>query len=429
MSHRNHRKLLVVDVAALSEAFEWKNLSFHTARSVLPAVTCTVQASFRTASWPGEHGMIANGLYRRDLRKVMFWEQSAALVAGERIWSGMRPRGRKVAMLFWQQSLGEDADIILSPAPIHKHHGGMIQDCYGQPEGLYRHLCRKVGKPFKLRHYWGPMASPRVGEWIAQATAAVLGDPDLGPDLCLTYLPTLDYDLQRHRPDHPKVRIARSHLQYQLRELLEAGRQAGYETLIFGDYRITPVERAAFPNRILAEAGLLRTRPLKGMLYPDLYASRAFAMVDHQVAHVYIPHADEVKAIGDLLRQVPGVAEVMDTQAQRAARVNHPNAGDLLLQAQPGTWFAYPWWRRRSERPDYAGHVDIHNKPGYDPCELFWGWPPGSVGRDPAKVRGSHGLAGADASIVWGATMDLPGPINDLVDLAAAVRKWLDEDR
>jgi len=79
--------------------------------------------------------------------------------------------------------------------------------------------------------------------------------------------------------------------------------------------------------------------------------------------------------------------------------------------------------------PDYAGHVDIHNKPGYDPCELFWGWPPGSVGRDPAKVRGSHGLAGADASIVWGATMDLPGPINDLVDLAAAVRKWLDEDR
>ncbi|HUU21669.1 MAG TPA: alkaline phosphatase family protein, partial [Phycisphaerae bacterium] len=405
MSHWNHRKLLVVDVAALSEPFDWKNLSFQTAQTVLPAVTCTVQASFRTAAWPDGHGMIANGLFHRDLRKVMFWEQSARLVAGERIWSGLRGRGGKVAMLFWQQSLGEDADVVLSPAPIHKHHGGMIQDCYGQPDGLYGHLCRKVGKPFSLRHYWGPMASHKAGDWIAKATAAVLADRDLAPNLCLTYLPTLDYDLQRHPPDAAKVQIARSALENQLRELLVAGRREGYETLIFGDYRIGPVDRAAMPNRILAEAGLLKMRPVKDMLYPDLYASRAFAMVDHQVAHVYVPDPAHIGPTRDLLSQMPGVGEVMDKEAQRAAHVAHPNAGELLLQAEPGTWFAYPWWSRPREAPDYAAHVDIHSKPGYDPCELLWGWPPGSIGRDPGRICGSHGLAGPDNRVVWGATM------------------------
>ncbi|MHC4718443.1 MAG: alkaline phosphatase family protein [Planctomycetota bacterium] len=415
MNPRNHRKLLVVDVAALSEPFDWDNLAFHAADSVLPAVTCTAQASFRTATWPAEHGMVANGLFFRDLRRVMFWEQSARLVAGERIWSGLRRRGGTVAMLFWQQSLGEDVDIVLSPAPIHKHHGGMIQDCYSQPDGLYRRLCRKIGRRFKLRQYWGPMATPKVGDWITEATTAVLAD-ELAPDLCLTYLPTLDYDLQRHEADSEKARIARSALENQLRELLTAARREGYETVLFGDYRIGPVERAVFPNRALAQAGLLKTRPVKDMLYPDFWASRAFAVADHQVAHVYVTDPADVDAAREVLSQVPGVDVVMDADAQRAARVAHPNGGELLLLAEPGTWFAYPWWVEPRQRPDYAGHVDIHG-----------GWPPGRIGQDPGKVRGSHGLAGPDNRVVWGATMDLPGPIDSLVDLATAVRNWISE--
>ena len=96
---------------------------------------------------------------------------TSALVAGERIWEGFRRRGGTVAMLFWQQSLGEAVDAVLSPAPIHKHHGGMIEDCYCRPAGLYGRLCDAVGGRFKLRHYWGPFASTKAGDWIAAATA------------------------------------------------------------------------------------------------------------------------------------------------------------------------------------------------------------------------------------------------------------------
>ena len=129
------KKLLIVDVAGLAGRPDGLGMKFHLAETIFPAVTCPVQASFRTGAPPGKHGMVSNGVYRRDLRRVMFWEQSAALVSGERIWAEFRRRGGTVGMLFWQQSLGEDVDVILSPAPIHKHHGGMIEGCYCQPAG------------------------------------------------------------------------------------------------------------------------------------------------------------------------------------------------------------------------------------------------------------------------------------------------------
>jgi len=426
MNPSAHRKLLVIDVAALSEPVTTLGLNFRLARCVFPALTCPVQASFRTASGPSTHGMVANGLYLRRLGKVMFWEQSARLVAGERIWSAYRRRGGKVAMLFWQQSLGEEVDAVLSPAPIHKHHGGMIEDCYCQPADLYRRLCRSLGRPFRLRHYWGPMASWRSGQWIAEATAALLREAEPAPDLCLTYLPTLDYDLQRHGPASPAAAKARSALAAQLALLMETARQRSYEVVIFGDYRIQPVGRAVFPNRALAQAGLLKTRPVKDMLYPDLHASRAFAVVDHQIAHVYVAAGAESSA-RDVLSQLPGVGEVMDRDAQLAAGVAHDNGGELLLVAEPGTWFAYPWWNHRHQEPDYAAHVDIHNKPGYDPCELFWGWPPGTVSRNPGRIHGSHGLAGQGNEVAWASTIEFKHRIDSIIDLARATRAWLDE--
>ena len=87
--------------------------------------------------------------------------------------------------MFWQQSLGEDADLVLSPAPIHKHHGGMIQDCYARPAGLYARLCEAVGRPFSLMHYWGPFASPKAGDWIAAASAEVMAKDELACELLL----------------------------------------------------------------------------------------------------------------------------------------------------------------------------------------------------------------------------------------------------
>jgi hypothetical protein len=359
----------------------------------------------------------------------MFWEQSSRLVAGERIWSAFRRRGGKVGMLFWQQSMGEDVDVLLTPAPIHKHHGGMIQDCYGRPEWLYADLCVKLGGPFKLQHYWGPLASHKAGDWIAQATRAVLGNADLGLNVCLTYLPTLDYDLQRFGPASPQAAKAVAALLGQVIDLTHAARQFEYETIVFGDYAMAEVTGpAVLPNLALRQAGLLATRSVRGMQYADLHASAAFAVADHEIAHVYVPRAEDIAPVRRVLERLDGIAEVLDAPAQQRLGVGHPSSGELLAVAAEGAWLAYPWWTDRKEVPDFATHVDIHNKPGYDPCELLFGWPPMSVSLDTSKVCGTHGRAGPGRAVAWASTLEFPNPPRTLLELAGEVKRMLGED-
>jgi len=426
-------RLLVIQVAALGYEFlkrergaEWDGLTFHPLEPVFPAVTCTAQASFRTAAAPATHGMVGNGFFDRRLRRAFFWEQSSALVEGPRIWDAFRARGGSVALLFWQQSLGEPAEIVLSPAPIHKHHGGMIQDCYSLPREMYATICERVGRPFDLKRYWGPSASTASSEWIAAATCSLLEDEIRAPDLCLTYLPALDYDLQRYGPDHGRSRKALTETMRQLDMLKAAAAANGYDILVFGDYAIEAcAQGAVFLNRVLRENGWLSCRSVSGRLYADLHASRAFAVVDHQVAHVYVRNHPDIEAVEAVLRKVPGIELVLSGHELLEMGMAHPNAGDLVLLADDGAWFAYPWWDLAREAPDFASHVDIHQKPGYDPCELLRGWPPGRTGQDASRIRGTHGLVGPGRETAWASTFLTAGK-SSLVDLAAQVKVRLE---
>ncbi len=419
------KKLLVVDIAALG----WNLVShlpdFRPAQSVFPAVTCTVQASVRTGALPQQHGMIDNGLFFRDLRKVLFWEQSAALVEGPRIWEDFRARGKTVGLMFWQQSMGEAADLIVTPAPIHKHSGGMIQDCYTKPDALQGRLNEAVGRPFNLMNYWGPLANQKSSNWIVDAIVAVMGMPEFAPDLLLTYIPHLDYDLQRFGPGSEAGKKALDLLLGYLTRLKAACADCGYDWLFFGDYAIEEVTRGAiFPNLRLREAGLFAVRDIRGMAYTDFFTGRAFAVADHQVAHVYCRDEESARAAREALAALPGVAEILDREAQAARGVAHPNSGELVLVAERGAWFAYPWFADKREAPDYASHVDIHNKPGYDPCELFFGWPPGSVSFDTQKIHGSHGNIGPGYEIAWSSSLEFAQNPGSLLDLAGEIRRW-----
>ncbi len=417
------KKLLILQVAALSRDVPGGQLALSPIETVFPAVTCTAQASLRTALSPSEHGMIANGRYYPELHKVMFWEQSASLYSGDRIWTSHRQRGGTVGQLFFQQSLGEHVEVALSPAPIHKHHGGMIDTCYAQPGDLYDSLCDAVGGKFKLRHYWGPLANAKVGDWIADAAAALLRDAARRPDVLCCYLPTLDYDLQRFGPDDPRCAKSYNALAHQLETILPAAREQGYEVVISGDYAIAPATHAAYPNRALAEAGLFATRCAGGMSYPDFHTSRAFAVVDHEIAHVHVRDPRDLDAAREVLASLDGVESVLSPEE---ANLAHANSGQLILLASEGAWFAYPWWNDDERGPDYASHIDIHNKPGFDPCELFFaGWPPMSISQDTSKVRGTHGRAGADRPVLFGTTLPLANQPDTLVDLAREVRDWL----
>jgi len=426
------RKLLIVSIAALGHDF----LKTH-AEKVLPAtsllrntksllpsfpsVTCTSQATFRTAADVQSHDMVMNGFYDRRWRKVLFWEQSANLVSGERIWSEYRRRGKKVGIFFWQQAMGEDADYVLTPAPIHKHHGGMIMDCYSQPGGLYPRLKKKFGG-ISLGRYWGPFSHAKVGNWIAQATADVMANE--APDLQLLYLPSLDYALQRQGSESPAAAQALQILDGQLEILRRAAREHNYDLLFWGDYAIANCRGPAImPNHLLREAGLFSVRDISGMLYPDFHTSRAFAVCDHEVAQVYIRDPHDLPAVRACLAAVPGLDIVDNTARKAAGELVSPNAGELQLVAPPDTWLAYYWWDNPLQAPEYARHIDIHNKPGFDPCELFLsGFPPG-ITQDTTRIRGSHGRDGRPAA--WGGTLDLAGSVNTLTDLASAVRNHL----
>ncbi len=407
---------------------------------VLPATTCPMQAALTTGRPPGRspdgpgHGIVASGLYFPETAEVRFWEQSARLLTAPRAWErGSRNAERgtrnaahpKVAMLFWQQSMYGSAEVLLTPKPVHGPEG-LIQDVYSRPAALYRHLAdgdsalapgRPRG-PFNLMDYWGPLAGRDPADalagasgWIADATLAVWRQER--PDLCLTYLPHLDYSGHRDGPDSEAHRTAAGALEPLLAPLLSAAEADGARVLVLSEYAFLPVARAAAPNRALREAGLLTVREIDGgeYLYPG--DCRAFAMVDNQVAHVYFPaSADpdaDARAARDCLERLDGVAEVLGPEAMAERGLDHPRSGRLVLLADPDAHFTYYWWLDEAKAPAFAPTVDIHAKPGFDAAELFV--EPGTrrVPLSAERVRGSHGLVREDGR-GWGVLLASPAP-------------------
>jgi len=402
------KKLLLVQAAALGADLLERYGVTHLAglpvqrmTPVSPAVTCT-------ATLPAEHGMPSNGLFLRDTYQSLFWSQSARLVKGRRVWEGFRARGGRVGLYFFQQSLGEAVEEIVSPAPIHTHGGGMIMATYQKPARVLG-----VENPVALWRYWGPLASPKVGRGIVRALSARLARGD-APELMLAYLPTLDYELQRFGTAHRRVEASVREFVVQAESLVAAARAQGYAVAIAGDYAITDAgERVVFPNRALRDAGLFAVRAIRKMRYPDFQQSRALALCDHQTALVYCLDPACREAAKTLLAGLDGVESVRDGVA----------GADLELTAKPGCWFAWPWWEDPREAPDYATHVDIHNKPGFDPCELFFGRTPFQCSTDVRRIRGTHGRT--DAPVAFAS--DLPLAAKTFLGFAQNLRAWLDE--
>ena len=390
-------KHLVVSVAGLGwrdlerrGARRMAGLDFRPAASVFPAVTCVAQGTLRTGLAPKDHGMTSNGRFFRDLRRPMFWEQSSALVSGPRVWDAAREAGSTVGVFFFQQSLGEGADFVLSPAHVHRHGGGSILYRYAVPAGSGEFLEKRNGR-FPLWRYWGPLASPKAGEAVLRDFLAVAERYD--PDIAFLYLPTLDYDAQRFGPDDPRCGRAAAALAKELETLADFAAKAGAGIAVVGEYSIAPVTAPpAMPNAALRRAGLFAVRETAGMAYPDFHVSKAFAMCDHEVAHVHVRDPGDVPFVRDVLAATGDYESVEERSA--GGEWAHPSAGELLLVARKGSWCAYPWWTDRREAPDYASHVDIHNKPGFDPCELFFDRGPFLHPRtcqDLRRVGGTHG--------------------------------------
>jgi len=359
-----------------------------------PCVTCPVQANMTTGALPSEHGVVANGFYWRDRQQVEMWTAWNDCIAKPQLWDTLREHhpALKSAVWFPLHSKGCGADLICTPAPIHNPDGSESLWCYTKPTELYGVLRDKLGH-FPLQHFWGPLANIKSTAWICDS--AIEAAREHRPDFFYIYLPHLDYAAQKSGPDSPAALQALADLDATLARLAAALEQAyGPEPplwLVASEYTIVPVDHVVLPNRILREAGHLAVRSEADGEYLDIPGSAAFALVDHQLSHVFVQDKNAVERMADLFRRREGIDEVLVGSDLERYGLNHERAGEIVLVSSPNSWQAYYWWLDDARAPSFARTVDIHRKPGYDPVEMHFDPATRSIPLDPRLVRGSHG--------------------------------------
>ena len=343
-----------------------------------PALTCTAQSNYLTGEPPHTHGIVANGWYNRELAEVHFWKQSNHLVQAPKVWEKLREKheGFTCAKLFWWHNMYSGADWAITPRPMYPADGRKVFDIYTEPFDIRREIKKDLGE-FPFAGFWGPAAgvdTPQgsadcVSHWIADSAMWI--ERKHSPTLSLVYLPHLDYDLQRLGPTAPEITKDLGEIDNIVGDLIDFYEKTGVQVILLSEYGITPANRAIHVNRLLREQGWLVVKEELSRELLDAGASQAFAVADHQVAHVYL---NDNKIAGDvqaLLEKTSGVQRVLDHTAQVDLGVCHERAGDLVAVAEEDAWFAYYYWLDDGRAPDFARTVDIHRKPGYDPVELF----------------------------------------------------------
>lgn len=339
-------------------------------RAITPAVTCSAQATFLTGTLPRDHGIVGNGWYFRDLAQVMFWRQSNQLVRGEKVWETARRRDPACtcANMFWWFNMYSTADWAVTPRPIYPADGRKVVDIYSQPADLRARLIAEIGA-FPFFNFWGPQADIRSSQWIADASICV--DRWHSPTLLLVYLPHLDYNLQRFGTSDSRVKADVRAIDGICGTLIAHCRERGRRIIVLSEYGLVNVAGPVHINRVLREAGLLAVREELGTDALDAGASEAFAVSDHQVAHVYIRNPARIGDVKSLLAGVPGIDAVLDRREQADIGLDHERSGELVAVSARDRWFTYYYWMDDALAPDFARTVDIHRKPGYDPAELF----------------------------------------------------------
>ncbi|QEC53479.1 putative AlkP superfamily pyrophosphatase or phosphodiesterase [Anseongella ginsenosidimutans] len=373
-------KTVVIDVVGLTKCFigrhtpfleEWASRKNTTVIDpVLPALTTSAQSTYVTGRLPTEHGIVGNGWYDRNDAEIKFWKQSNKLVQAEKIWEKAKKLDPSFtcSKMFWWYNMYSTADYTLTPRPQYRADGRKIPDVYSQPPELRDQMQKELGQ-FPLFNFWGPNTHIRSSRWIADASMKT--DAMYDPTLTLIYLPHMDYNPQRHGPGHPSVMADLEEIDAVCKDLITYYEGRNARVILLSEYGISQVQHAVSLNRLLRKKGLLQVRVENGLELLDPGASRAFALADHQVAHVYVNDTTCMNKVRSLLEDTEGIELILDGEGKQQYGIGHERAGDLVAVAAEGYWFDYYYWMDDSRAPDFARVVDIHRKPGYDPVEMF----------------------------------------------------------
>ncbi len=390
-----------------------------------PAVTCTAQSDYLTGKPPTEHGIVANGWYSRELAETQFWKQPDQIVQAPKLWEALRRENAEFtcAKLFWWYNMYSKVDWSITPRPMYPADGSKHFDIYSWPYSIREEIKRDLGE-FPFFGFWGPAAgvdSPQgsadcVSRWIADSARWM--EERNQPTLSLVYLPHLDYNLQRLGPKAPAIASDLNQIDAIVGDLIDFFAKRSVQVVLLSEYGIVQVDQAIHLNRLFRDKGWITVKEELGRELLDFGACRAFAVADHQIAHVYINDPLVSQNVRALLEDTPGIDRVLGPEEKRAAGIDHDRAGDLIAVAKESAWFSYYYWTDDDRAPDFARCVDIHRKPGYDPVELFldprrklvkgqiaWRLAKKKLGfrmlmdvipLDAALVKGSHGARPSD---------------------------------
>jgi predicted AlkP superfamily pyrophosphatase or phosphodiesterase len=384
---------LLPTISALAENGESSKM-----KPVFPAVTCPVQTSFLSGEYPNRHGIISNGFMDRRNYNVFFWEQHNSLVQVPRIWDFIKNKKKnnnnidfKTAVLFWQNILYANSDIIITPKPIHLENE-MKMWCYSKPVYYYETIKEQIGE-FDLSSYWGPFASKLSSEWITKASQYTIENNK--PNFMFTYIPHIDYSAQRFGKDSNEVSKDLIFADSLVEKIIDSTKKTKiYENtqfIIFSEYSFNDVNGAIPINIILRNNGLLNVRKIGDKEYVDFEFSQAFAVVDHQIANIYIKSSNNITKIVNILKDITDIDIIITEKEKQFFNIDHERAGDIIVVANRDKWFSYYWWYDENMAPSFTKTVDIHRKPGYDPLELFIDPKKRSIPFDTSLIKGSHG--------------------------------------
>jgi len=343
-----------------------------------------------TGSLPSEHGIVGNGWYERTHARVFMWNRSANQMAGETLWDAARGRLPKlrVANLFWRFVADSSCDLKVTERPVYWTSGRKTFDFYTSPPALHDRLTDELGG-FPFMHFWGPFAGLKSTAWILRSLTKVMREED--PDLLMGYAPYLDYESQRHGPDSPAARQALSAMDQAMAGLVDEAIASGRDVAVVSDYGFTPVSNPIALNRILREQGFVSIEEAANGDQIEMGSSRAFAVCDNQIAHVYVASTADLAAVKATLERVAGVAQVLDKMAQAKVGIAHERSGDLIAMGEADSWFDYRYWLDPTRAPDFDPCIAIFDKAGFDPCELFPR--PGPLGKARIALRVAQKLA------------------------------------
>ncbi|MEM9368155.1 MAG: nucleotide pyrophosphatase/phosphodiesterase family protein [Planctomycetota bacterium] len=394
--------------------------------SPVPAVTCTSQATMLTGQPPSKHGIVGNGWLYRDTQEIRFWQQARSLIQSEVFYDRY-----ETAKMFWWFNQATSAKYGVTPKPHYGCDGSKVFDVI---DWTGCDLTQRLGA-FPFFAFWGPGAGIASSDWIADATAIVLREKK--PELTLCYLPHLDYDYQRYSVQDPaRVR----EVDTAAGRVIDAAQDVDAHVMVVSEYGLVPVSKPVMINRAIREFGWLSVRegPFGEVLLPG--DSEVVAVVDHQVAHVYVKKPALQDEVRRRLETVAGVAAVV---SPAELGLNHERSGDWIALSEPDAWFAYPYWLDDSNAPDFAATVDIHRKPGYDPCELFmtsklragarllqkklgFRYKMDVIPLDASLVKGSHGLLASDPNDGPLVIPPVDADVDQGLDAMTGLAAWVD---